>query len=128
MAILDRIKPAFVLRLTLGGMYIYSGLDILFHPNSWTWAINSLPVAFKQAIIDPIGKTNFLLGQGVIELILAGIFILWFIPRHWVKWAAFLSAIEMVLILWLVGLDVQTFRDIGLVGASLAVFLTYRYR
>ena len=66
--------------------------------------------------------------QGVGEILVALIFVIWFAPRNLVRYVAFLSALEMALILIFTGIDLITFRDIGLLGLSLAIFLIYRER
>lgn len=117
-------KPETFLRLGLGLTYLYSGLDLVRHPASWSWAIRGLPVALSS-LIERAGVERFLLVQGFGELLFAAILLLWFLPSKLVKWVAFLIAVEMALILWLVGLDPITFRDLGLLGAALALWLIY---
>lgn len=114
-----------ILRLTLGAMYIYSGLDLIRHPGNWTSYVAVLP-DFIQDQIALVGVERFLFIQGVGELVLAAIFILWFMPRIAVKIAALLAAVEMVAILFFIGVDTITFRDIGLLGSSLAIFILAR--
>ena len=70
----------------------------------------------------------FLKVQAVGEIIIAAAFLLWFLPRRLIKWLAFISALEMALILVFTGVDLVTFRDIGLLGAFLALFLIYARR
>ena len=60
--------------------------------------------------------------QGVSELVFTAVFLMWFMPRWIVKIVAALVAVEMAAILLLVGLSGDTFRDIGLLGAALALF------
>lgn len=113
------------LRLTLGGMYVYSGLDLIRHPENWTSYVALLP-DFLLDKIELIGVERFLFIQGVGELVIAAIFILWFMPRIFVKIAALLAAIEMASILFFIGVDSITFRDVGLLGSSLAIFILAR--
>ncbi len=121
---LNKIKPEAALRVGLGAMYLYSGYDIVRHPSAWTWAIRGLPLALQQGI-EAVGLNNFLVAQGYGELLFGLILVLWFMPKRLVKWVAFLSALEMLAIILLVGLDTITFRDIGLLGASTALWLIY---
>ncbi|TSC67326.1 MAG: hypothetical protein G01um101472_447 [Parcubacteria group bacterium Gr01-1014_72] len=114
--------PEWLLRLGLGVMYLYSGIDIVRHPDAWSWAIRQLPDVI-EAIPKAIGVEIFLKGQGIVEIIFAAVFLLWFMPRALVRIVAFLSALEMLAITLLVGVDAVTFRDIGLIGASLALSL-----
>lgn len=123
---MNRIKPEFVLRLSLAITYFYAGYSLLTSPKSWTQFV---PFRFKEALASldfPI--TAFVRAQGAMELLLALVFIIWLAPRRWVRFAALLSALEMALILIFTGIDLITFRDIGLLGAALAVFLIYRER
>ena len=121
---LNRIKPEFTLRLSLAAMYLYSGYSLLTSPKSWTQFV---PFSFKTAL----GQINFPVAsfvqvQGVGELFIAIVFLSWFLPRGLVKWLALLSTVEMALILTLSGVDLITFRDVGLLGAFGALFLLYR--
>jgi len=70
-----------------------------------------------------IGTDHFLRTQGVAEMLMAFLFFAWFLPKIGVRIAAFLSALQMALILIFIGLTLDTFRDIPILGASLAVFL-----
>ncbi|MBI2097630.1 MAG: hypothetical protein HYT46_01705 [Candidatus Vogelbacteria bacterium] len=127
---MNRLKPELVLRLSLAVMYLYSGIDIFTNPKSWTWAI---PVGLKNFLVSLTVDADayliiFLKVQAVGEIIIAAAFLLWFLPRRLVKWLAFISALEMALILVFTGIDLVTFRDIGLLGASFALFLIYARR
>lgn len=123
---INRLKPAFALRLSLAAMYIYSGYSLVTSPTSWTQFV---PFNLKELLgrIN-IPVTAFVQIQGVVELAIAAVFLLWFLPRRWIKWFAFLSTVEMSFILIFGRIDLVTFRDIGLLGASLATFLIYRER
>jgi hypothetical protein len=119
-------KAQWALRLGLGLMYVYSGYDLIAHPTAWTWA---LPPWAADIITGFVPLTQYLRIQGVVELILAAIFILPFFPRALVKIAAVISVLEMVGILILAFFPFQaanfsiTFRDLGLLGALLALFM-----
>lgn len=126
MALFQKISPEWVLRIGLGGMYLWSGLDIVRHPKSWYWAIRPLP-QFVQSLIGSIGIDTFLVIQGVGELVLAVLLLLPFLPRRLLRWVAFLNALEIALILLFVGVDAVTFRDIGVLGGAVALwFLALR--
>jgi hypothetical protein len=62
--------------------------------------------------------------QGVGELMIAIGLLGWFFPRWCVRLAATLLAVEMTLILLFVGVDAVLFRNIGLLGAALALLLS----
>ena len=120
---MNRLKPEFVLRLSLAAMYFYSGYSLLTSPRSWTQFV---PFGFKEIL----GRINFPVAsfiqvQGVGELFIATVFLLWFLPRRLVKWLALISTLEMGLILIFTGVNNVTFRDFGLLGASSALFLMY---
>lgn len=108
------------LRIGLGLMYSYSGVDFLRHPTAWHWAITPLPNFIKGPIMM-IGLDRYLMLQGLGELALALIFFIPFLPRVLLKIAAALAAFEMASILLFVGIDAITFRDIGLLGAAVSL-------
>ena len=121
MNFLQRIKPIWALRLTLGIMYMYTGVDFLRAPEHW---YGFAPVWFSKLVLMILPSMDvYLRIQGVGELVLGFAFLAWFLPLSAVRIAAFLSALEMALILLLAGIDLVTFRDIPILGASLAVFL-----
>ena len=117
-----KLNAEWALRLSLGAMYLYSGIDIVRHPSAWTWAIRSLP-AWINGPITTFGVENFLYVQGVVEIILGALLLGWFVPKKVVRYIGLISALEMAAIVLLVGIDAVTFRDIGLIGAGLALFL-----
>lgn len=118
---LDGIKPIWALRLTLGIMYIYTGVDFLRAPEHW---YGFAPSWFSQFVLTILPSMDvYLRIQGVGELVLGFVFLAWFLPMVAVRIVAFLSMLEMALILLLAGIDLVTFRDIPILGASLAVFL-----
>ena len=108
------------LRLGLAAMFGYSGIDILIHPTAWYWAVRGLPL-FMQNIINLIGIDTYLMLQGASEVFFALVFLLWMWPRL-TRVVSLLAALEMTLILWMVGVDAVTFRDFGPLGAALALF------
>lgn len=121
-ALWQKFTPVWALRISSGIMYVYSGYDIFMHPKSWYWAIRPLPAIIENPI-NAFGIDLFLQIQGIVEIIFGLIFLLWFVPTIFVKIAALFNAIEMFLILLLVGVDAVTFRDIGLVGNGIALYL-----
>src|SRR3989344_9261696 len=120
--LINTVSPEWVLRISLAAMYFYSGFDLLQHPKSWYWAIRPLPSPVQE-IIHSFGIDLFLQIQGVIELIFAAILIFWFLPRIFAMIVALLTSIEMALILIFVGVDGVTFRDIGLLGAAISLYV-----
>jgi hypothetical protein len=130
---LDRISAEWPLRIGTGLMYLYSGFDIALHPRSWLWA---LPQGLKQMLDATIGTVNYLKLQGGSEVVFALILLIPFVPKRIVKWVALISALEMAGILlfevlpypWGLNNFSQTFRDLGLLGGSLTLFLLMRNR
>ena len=121
MKVLWKTKPIWALRSTLGVMYLYTGIDFLRAPQHW---YGFVPPWFSQAALQVFPSMDgYLRIQGAGELLLGLAFLAWFLPGGVVRIAAFLSAVEMALILLFVGVDLITFRDIPILGASLAVFL-----
>lgn len=113
--------PEWALRLGLGFMFLYSGIDLIRHPTGWYWAVRPLPWVIQSFITNQIGIDQYLRAQGMIELLFAFVFLAWFLPRLLVRMVSMLVAIEMAAILLLVGLSGDTFRDIGLLGGAIAL-------
>jgi hypothetical protein len=119
---LYKLGPELALRLGLAGVYLYTGWNIVTHPTGWHWAIRGLP-QFLQEIINSIGIDFYLRIQGTIEIFLALVLLAWFLPKWMPQIAGLLMAVQMFLILLLIGLNLETYRDIGILGAGLALFL-----
>jgi hypothetical protein len=86
-----------------------------------------VPEFVKSILVNPIGIDNFLKLQGIGEIIFAIVMLAWFMPHWALKLVAALSVLEMAAILLMTGVDSITFRDIGLLGASLALLImTYK--
>lgn len=120
-AFIEKMRPEWALRLTLGIMYVYTGVDFLRAPEHW---YGFTPPWLSQFILTIFPSMDaYLRVQGIGELALGLAFLAWFLPLLAVRVTAFLSALEMALILLIVGIDLITFRDIPILGASLAVFV-----
>lgn len=61
--------------------------------------------------------------QGGGELLMGLLLLIWFTPRWALVAVSGLATLEMLAILMMVGIDVVTFRDMGLLGASLSLVL-----
>lgn len=118
MNISQKIKPEWPLRLGLGLMYLYSAYDIFYHPSAWTWAI---PSWFRNVVEVVMPLEAYLRIQAVGEFAIALLFVAWFSGKWGVRIASILATLEMAGILLLTGIDSITFRDIGLLGAALAL-------
>ncbi|MBI4094603.1 MAG: hypothetical protein HY435_00200 [Candidatus Liptonbacteria bacterium] len=125
MKFLMRISPEWSLRITLGAMYLYSGQDLIRHPSAWTWAI---PFWLRELISKVMTVDAYIRFQGAVEVVFALVLLAWFARPVLVKWIALLSTLEFAAILALAFMPFSeanfliTFRDIGLLGASLALF------
>ena len=121
---LSRINPEWSLRVGIGAMYLYSGSDLVMHPSAWHWA---LPYWLAQIIRSVVPIDTYLRSQGSVEILMALCLLAWFLKPQIVKWVALLSTLEMAAILVLAFLPwsetnfLITFRDIGLLGGSLAL-------
>lgn len=104
-----------ILRLGLAATYIYSGLDLILHPRAW---IIFVPSWFNDLL--PVSTLTYLQFQGAVELMLAAGFIFGIGLRA----VSFISALEMLAILLFYGFDGVTFRDLAILGGSLAVFVS----
>ena len=128
--LLNKLTPEWALRAGLGAMYVYSGIDIIRHPTSWFWAVRPmlklLPASMRASLGASEVMIKYLIFQGIGELVLAFLILGWFLPRYLVKWAALVSILEFAVILILIPIDAITFRDIGLLGAFIALWLVLR--
>lgn len=102
------------LRYGLALTYLFSGYDLIANPRSW-----SVFVPYWFANMLPVDVLTYIQIQGVVELLIA----LAFITGYFIRPAAFVSALEMVAILLLYGVDAVTFRDLAILGGSLALFV-----
>lgn len=118
--------PEWALRLGFGFMFLYSGFDLLRHPTGWYWAIRPLPQFIQNLIDVSVGIDSYLRIQGIAEIVFALVLLGWFLPRWIVQIVSLLVALEIAAILLLVGISGDTFRDIGLLGAALALFFLKR--
>ncbi|PJE64834.1 MAG: hypothetical protein COU90_01050 [Candidatus Ryanbacteria bacterium CG10_big_fil_rev_8_21_14_0_10_43_42] len=114
------ISPSIPLRLGLGAMYLYSGFDLVRNPDNW---ISFIPGWFMDVLMTITTLETFLRLQGVVELLFAFIFLSLFLPQKGVRVAAVFSALEICSILVFTGVDLITFRDFGLLGASVALII-----
>lgn len=126
MSLLSRISPEWPLRIGLGVMYLYSGIDIIRHPSAWYWALRPLPTAVYSFITTQIGIDRYLMLQAGGEFVIGIVLLAWFMPRGVVLIAALATTVEMAAILFFVGVDAITFRDLGLLGGAATLVLLIR--
>jgi len=115
-----RIKPEWVLRIGLGVMYIYSGLNLFSNPDAWRGFI---PAWFLSLWSDVGPIEIFLKLQGVGELVLGLLFLAWFSGKRGVFIASLFASLEIFSILIFVGVDLVTFRDIGVFAAAFSLLV-----
>lgn len=120
MGILKKISPALPLRLGLGLMYLYSGYDLIANPFHW---YGFVPRWFSGSVAPVISLEQYLRLQGAVEIALGVLLLAWFLPGRLTRIAAAAAAAEMAGILLFVGIDPITFRDIGLLGATVALLI-----
>ena len=115
-----RCSPELALRLGLGSMYLYSGYGLFMNPKGWTWAV---PWWFAGVIKTYFSLESYLMLQGVVEFLFAIILLLWFLPKKLVFMVSIISAAELLFILLFAPQFFITFRDLGVLGASVALVL-----
>lgn len=96
----------------LGIVFLWIGLDILQHPDTW---IGYLPATL------PIGLSKELALQmnGVLDVAIGVLLIM----NWWPKIVAAIAAFHLLGILATQGLDSVLIRDVGLLGASLSLLM-----
>ena len=120
MNFLKKINPEWPLRLGFGLMYLYSSYDIFYNTEIWK---SYVPLWFFHLItpIMPLGL--YLKMQSVGEFVMALLFLAWFSGRRGLQIASALASIEMAGILLSSKLDNIIFRDLGLLGAAIALLI-----
>ncbi|KKU04963.1 MAG: hypothetical protein UX07_C0023G0013 [Parcubacteria group bacterium GW2011_GWA2_45_30] len=120
MNFLLKIRPEWPLRLGLGIMYLYSGYDLILNPTAWIWAV---PGWFSKIVISFVPLEDYLRLQGVAELTMAFVLLIWLCDHNFVRIVAAISALEFTFILIFAPQFSITFRDIGLLGAAIALLV-----
>jgi len=108
-------KAFHILRLGIAITFLWIGILILKAPEAWgsylqPWAVGLLPIPLKEAMI----ATAFL-------DIIVGLFLL---INVFIWLAALLGSLHLAIILITAGINAVTVRDIGLLGATLALMIT----
>lgn len=116
-----RMHTEWPLRIGCGCVNLYAGFFLLtdpvrFYPYVPGWLSH---IANAVASVD-----MYLRLQGIGEIIIAVGLLGWFFPRWCMRVASTLLTVEMLLILLCVGVDAVTFRNIGILGAALALLLS----
>lgn len=104
-----------IIRVSLGITFLWVGILIFRDPVYWSGFLDTWMI---DLIVIPL--STFMISVAVLDVILG---LLLLIDYHaWI--AGFLAAVHMALVLITSGIDEVTVRDIGLLGAGLAVFWT----
>lgn len=105
-----------LLRLGLAFVFLWFGIDKFIHPDYW---INAwLPLWFQGILASfGIGNLNFIYANGIFEIVIG----LGLVFNIFVKFFAALIAIFLLNIVFSFGLNEVIVRDIGLIGAALAL-------
>ena len=107
---MKKSKAFHILRLGLGITFLWIGVLILKSPSGWAafispWAANLLLVPAKEAMI----------AAGILDVAVG-----FFLVVNMFTWiAAIIGAMHLVMVLIVSGINADTVRDIGLLGAAL---------
>jgi hypothetical protein len=121
MGVMLRIRTEWPLRIGCGCVNLYAGFFLLTDPARF---YKYVPGWLRQGAEAVASVDVYLRLQGLGELTIALGLLGWFFPRWCVRLASALLTGEMMLILLCVGVDAVTFRNIGLLGAALALWLS----
>jgi len=104
------------LRLGLAFVFLWFGVDKFIHPDYW---INAWLPLWLQGILTRfgIGNLNFIYANGIFEVVIG----LGFVFNIFVKLLALLTVLFLLFVLISFGLNEVTIRDVGLIGAALAL-------
>ncbi|MFN7088705.1 MAG: hypothetical protein ACK4NX_02745 [Candidatus Paceibacteria bacterium] len=129
-ALVNKISMEWPLRLGLGLMYLYAGFQLFNQPVLWR---SFLPVWYAGIIERVISVETYLRMQGIAEIFIGLLFLVplelvltgwaWFSGKWGVFAGTLYAIIEFLFILIFTGVDLITFRDIGLLGAAVALLI-----
>ena len=118
---MTRIRTEWPLRLGCGFVNLYSGFFLLTDPIRY---YKYVPDWLSHVANAVTSLDAYLRLQGIGEMMIAICLLGWFFPRWCVRVAAMLFTVQMTVILIFAGVDAVTFRNIGLVGAALALLIS----
>lgn len=102
-----RAIAGLLLRVSLGGLFLYFGLQALLEPN--------VALSYIPSYVDFLATNTFITIWGVIEIIIGLMLVL----GVFTKWAAFAAAALLVPIIISLGLNEVAYRDIVILFAAL---------
>lgn len=103
--------PYLILRVSLGATFMLIGIDILRNPQNWIGYVPG-PVPFdlsREALLSATGVFDAVVGLGLMMKVM-------------MKVSSGLAALHLIGIIIVSGIDPVIVRDIGLLGAALALF------
>jgi uncharacterized membrane protein YphA (DoxX/SURF4 family) len=118
---MTRIRTEWPLRLGCGFVNLYSGFFLLTDPKRYYTYVPGWLSHLANAVASVDGYLRL---QGIGEMMIGICLLGWFVPRWCVRVAAMLFTVQITLILIFSGVDAVTFRNIGLVGAALALLIS----
>ncbi len=104
--------PHFFLRWGLGLTFLWIGVDILRHPSLW---IGYVP----ENLLFSLPRETVLRANGLFDVLVGLALIAQFLP----KLAALLATVHLAGIVATSGIGAVLIRDVGLLGAALALLL-----
>ena len=107
---LRQFSPARILGFGLGVTFLYAGICSFTDPTPW---VGYVP-AWVESLM-PLDK--FALAHGVFQVLLGAALLVGVLPRC----AAVVAVLDLAAILVFFGIDLVTFRDLGLFFAALAL-------
>ena len=108
------ITPELALRIGLGGVFFYAGVNSLLNPTSW---IGYIPQWVE--VVPFLSREAALFAHGIFEVVLALLLFVGF----WKRLAGTLIFLSLAGILMFYGVDDVSFRDFGLLAAAYAFLL-----
>lgn len=103
-----------VLRVGVAITFFWIGILIFKEPAAWggylqPWAADILPFSLKQAMIV----------TAILDIVIGLLFLI----DYLIYLAAFVATIHLIIVLIVAGINSITVRDIGLLAATLALFI-----
>ena len=109
--------PYLILRLGLGLTFVWVGIDMFRHPEAWVGFVpTTIPLGLsRQATLQLSALFDIAIG-------------LLFLTNNFARITALVASLHLVGIIAIHGLDAVIVRDVGLLGASLALLFWPHHR
>ncbi|MEX0910318.1 MAG: hypothetical protein WDZ73_01015 [Candidatus Paceibacterota bacterium] len=115
----------FWLRFGLGVMFFYSGYTTVAEPMIRSDLFQGLPRAL-DVILNVVPLEVWFRLLGILELVIAVLFLAWFLPKKTVFWAGLVAIVDVALLLTVFGLSYDTMPYVGILGGVIATTLFYK--